>query len=404
MAEAHRQRVQVQFFLFPGLSVFVHVNVLVLVLVDVLEISPVLLIPHDRQSRRRQVRPHLVRSARGQPHAHQRRRRPPLDHLPGRLGGLRLPAAARRGPARRGGRRGRSARSPARRPPARRPPRPGRSSRSRRRSARRAARARPAALRAAISTPLVPVSRRWTRPPSRGSGDAPAHSGKRATMALAAVPTLPGRQRMRGHARRLGDRDQRLVLVQHRHDSPRVGRDGPPRRRIRASQRVVVDVDRRARLVRGQLGALARPAAVDAHGARLQQPSRRGDAQPRHGGGDDVIDSLTRRIGRDARARHGQRPPATSSWRRSCRRAGPRPCPVCRTCRPWRPTSYRSWRPVLVSVFATGFVSVLATAVAGFFFTAASGRCAAAGAARSGRFLPGVIPIVRSWGASPVGE
>src|SRR5688572_26085687 len=57
----------------------------------------------------------------------------------------------------------------------------------------------------------------------------------------------------------------------------------------------------------------------------------------------------------------------------------------------------------LVSVLAT---AVFAAAVTGFFFAAAAsaGRAAPDDAARSGRFFSGVIPIVRSWGASPVGE
>src|SRR5262245_58917407 len=55
----------------------------------------------------------------------------------------------------------------------------------------------------------------------------------------------------------------------------------------------------------------------------------------------------------------------------------------------------------VLSVFGAGFVSALATAVAGFFFVLASAACGGGAAPRSGRFFPGVIPIVCSRGGSP---
>ena len=100
------------------------------------------------------------------------------------------------------------------RPAARPPPRPGRSSRSRRRvsAARSAGQTRGAARRdqhaAGPGVQAVdrgrPRADRATRPRTRGSAR---------RCAFAAVPRSPGAQRMRRHAGRLGDRDQRLVVV-----------------------------------------------------------------------------------------------------------------------------------------------------------------------------------------------
>ena len=135
----------------------------------------------DRKPRRGQVRAHLVVPSRRQPHAQQRRRRAPLDHLPGRLGRQRLAAAADphapAAAADAADRRGLDHRN--RRACPR--PRPDRPSRSRRRSKRRAARARP---RRCARRP----ARRWCRCPAGGPG---RPRGDRAT-----------RPRIRGSARR----------------------------------------------------------------------------------------------------------------------------------------------------------------------------------------------------------
>ena len=139
-----------------------------------------------------------------------------------------------------------------------RPPRRGRSSRSRRRSARRAARARRAALRAAISTPLVPASRRWTRPPSRGSGDAAAHSGKRAHdrvgggaaagRARAGATACPPAWRSRPAP------SSSCSTVTATRGSGAIGTRAA--RRSGRRQRRVVDLERRARLARPSLAPL----------------------------------------------------------------------------------------------------------------------------------------------------
>ena len=281
MPEAHRFGVEVQPLFAAGLA-----------------FSAVPRVPDDRKPRGGQVCAHLVVPSRRQPHAQQRRRRAPLDHLPGRLGRAAVGGRRRPARARPGGRRGRSARSRSPHRRARPRPRPDRPSRSRRRSKRRAARARP---RRCARRP----ARRWCRCPAGGPGR------PRADRAM--------RPRIRGSARRSRWRpcpagpapaDATAGRPASRSRSaprPRRPPSPPPADRPRSARAPLDPLPRarcrrspaRTRLARADLRALARQPPVDAHRAREQQPARGRDAQPRDGRGDRVIDSLPGRFGRD---------------------------------------------------------------------------------------------------------
>ena len=150
-------------------------------------------------------------------------------------------------------------------------------------------------------------ARRWsrcrgggTRPPSRAIRRRGGALGEARDDGVGRRAALAGAQRVRGHARRLvdGDERRRRRAAPTAERADRRGRARPPATRAR---RGVVDLDGLPGERRVPL--LADP-SVDAHGAARRQPARGRDAQPGQRRGDEVIEPRAGTIRLDANARH----------------------------------------------------------------------------------------------------